>query len=70
MILAFDEFQHARTIDPLGGELDKGFTRTIWEILDAGKFTAIFVLFSVRLSQVITILSSLLTKGVKVERVR
>lgn len=38
MILAFDEFQHARTIGQDAEELDRSHIRTIWDILDSGRF--------------------------------
>ncbi|MCY7409220.1 MAG: hypothetical protein LH473_03030 [Chitinophagales bacterium] len=38
IILALDEFQHARTIDEAGKEVDKYFSRVVWELLDNGKF--------------------------------
>ncbi|MFZ4622567.1 MAG: AAA family ATPase, partial [Bacteroidota bacterium] len=38
VILAFDEFQHARTKDDEGKEIDQVSSRIIWEILDNGKF--------------------------------
>jgi len=38
MILAFDEFQNARTKDEAGNELDKPAIRIIWDLLDSGKF--------------------------------
>lgn len=67
MILAFDEFQHARTIDPHGGELDKGFTRTIWEILDSGKFSVNYYgRAQSDIVQLIHVLSDTLKRGVVV----
>ena len=38
VILAFDEFQHARTMDEEGKEIDQASSRIVWEILDNGKF--------------------------------
>lgn len=38
VILAFDEFQHARTKDEEGKEIDQVSSRIVWEILDSGKF--------------------------------
>lgn len=37
-ILALDEFQHARTLDESGNEMDKSGTRVIWELLNSGQF--------------------------------
>ena len=42
LILAFDEFQHARTLNESDQEVDKGYIRTIWEILDSGRFQTSF----------------------------
>lgn len=39
-IISFDEFQHARTINEEGREIDKTDSRIIWKILDNGKFDA------------------------------
>ena len=69
MVLAFDEFQHARTLDNMGSELDKGFTRTIWEILDSGKFTInYYSRYQSNASQLINVLSLLLAQGVVVKQ--
>ena len=38
VLLALDEFQHARTIDETGSEIDKSPSRIIWQLLDSGKF--------------------------------
>ena len=38
IILAFDEFQHAKTIDEVGKEINKSDSRIIWELLDSGRF--------------------------------
>lgn len=37
LIIAFDEFQLARTINASDDEIDKGFIRNVWDILDNGK---------------------------------
>lgn len=37
LVLAFDEFQLARTLNSSEEEIDKGFLRNVWEILDHGK---------------------------------
>ena len=39
IIMAFDEFQHARTLDKGGDEIGKSNHKIIWELLDSGKFT-------------------------------
>src|ERR1035437_1962882 len=38
VIIALDEFQHARTLDEGGNEMDKSASRVIWELLDSGQF--------------------------------
>jgi uncharacterized protein (UPF0128 family) len=38
VLLALDEFQHARTIDEFGKEVDKSTSRIIWQLLDSGRF--------------------------------
>lgn len=69
MVIAFDEFQHARTLDAQGAELDKGFIRTIWEILDSGSFSLNLFNHYVQgsLSQLINSLKGTLANGVVVE---
>jgi len=37
LVIAFDEFQLARTINSSDDEIDKGFIRNVWDILDNGK---------------------------------
>ena len=37
MMIALDEFQHARTINEAGLELDKSASMIIWQLLDSGK---------------------------------
>jgi len=38
VMIALDEFQHARTIDEMGKESEKKSSRIIWQLLDSGKF--------------------------------
>lgn len=38
VIIALDEFQHARTINEDGTEIDKRASRIIWQLIDSGKF--------------------------------
>jgi hypothetical protein len=38
VIIALDEFQHARTLDEKGNEMDKSGSRVVWELLDSGRF--------------------------------
>ena len=38
IMIALDEFQHARTIDEAGKEIDKPASRIVWQLLDSGKF--------------------------------
>lgn len=66
-ILALDEFQYANTLDPKGAELQKAYSRVVWELLDAGKFqvfrdTHISTDFELLISE----LNYLFDKGIKV----
>ena len=38
ILIALDEFQHARTVNELGREVNKSASRIIWQLLDSGKF--------------------------------
>src|SRR5690606_5931880 len=38
VILAFDEFQHARTLDDSREEMDRTNSRIVWQLLDSGRF--------------------------------
>lgn len=38
VIIALDEFQHARTLNENRDEMDKSSSRVIWELLDSGQF--------------------------------
>jgi len=38
VMFAFDEFQHARTLDEFGKEKDVHYLRIVWQLLDSGKF--------------------------------
>ena len=38
VLIALDEFQHARTVNEMGEEVDKTASRIIWQLLDSGKF--------------------------------
>ena len=38
LIITLDEFQHARTIDDLGKEIEETPNSIIWELVDSGKF--------------------------------
>lgn len=68
MIFAFDEFQYARTIDASGKELDKGFLRIVWEIMDSGKFTLNYISsLQGDLPQFISVFTFALNNGVVVQ---
>ncbi len=67
-ILGLDEFQYANTKQGNGEELEKSYSRVVWEMLDTGKFQAYRERFNkVELSSTISELKFLLSKGVKVE---
>jgi len=38
VLIALDEFQHARTLDETGKEIYKTASRIIWQLLDSGRF--------------------------------
>lgn len=67
LILAFDEFQHARTINESGVEINEYKNRLIWQILDTGKFLGYRDFF--RINELYTLINELkhfITMGVKV----
>ncbi|MDW7693026.1 hypothetical protein R9C00_10150 [Flammeovirgaceae bacterium SG7u.111] len=69
VLLALDEFQHARTLDETGKELDKSSSRIIWQLLDSGQFQV--SKFNYRLEELhdlILKLRFLLKNGVKVSK--
>ena len=69
VIIAMDEFQHARTLDMHGNELEKSASRVIWELLDSGQFQV--SRYSRWLEDIYNItlkLEHLLTKGVVVKQ--
>ncbi|MEO7046351.1 MAG: AAA family ATPase, partial [Ferruginibacter sp.] len=69
VIIALDEFQHARTLNESGNELEKSASRVIWELMDSGQFQAarnyreLENIYSLTLK-----LKHLLTKGVTVKK--
>lgn len=68
-ILGFDEFQLARTINETREEIDKASSRSIWELLDNGKFDLIdFNTYQMNiLNKLIRKLSKALANQVKVK---
>lgn len=68
-VLGLDEFQYANTKGQGGNELEKAYSRVIWELLDTGKFQAFREVFGrADFSAIIPELKFLLSKGVKVEK--
>ena len=66
-ILAFDEFQYARTLDPNGSESGSNYSRVIWELFDTGRFQVFRdEMGNSDLKTAIVELRFLLAKGVKV----
>jgi len=68
IIITLDEFQHARTLDETGKEMDKTVSGVIWELLDSGQFQV--TRRSPRVEDVYHLmlrLKSLLAKGVMVK---
>ncbi len=69
IMLAFDEFQHARSLDVTGVELDKQANRIIWELLDTGKFMVSRWQNRVdEIYQLIAKLNYALAKGIKINK--
>lgn len=68
IILAFDEFQHARSLSTDGAEIDRNSSRIIWQLLDSGFFQLMRDSFRIEeMSQLIIKLNRMLRKGVRVE---
>lgn len=68
LILAFDEFQHARTLDDSGAEIDTKSLSLVWQLLDSGKLHVLRHNFrNTEVYLLIQKLSYLLEKGVHVE---
>ena len=66
-MIAFDEFQHARTLDSGFGEISNSPSRVIWQILDSGKFQSRNGRFSPdRFYEMIVNLRHMLKRGVTV----
>ncbi|MGY6521308.1 MAG: hypothetical protein ACXIUD_06235 [Mongoliitalea sp.] len=69
IILSLDEFQHARTLDDLGGEKQRSPSRLIWQLLDTGKFKISKIDYHINnLFDLIRQLRFLLSKGVRVSK--
>jgi len=68
-VFAFDEFQHARTLDGFGNELDKTSSRIVWQLLDTGQFQIFTNQFEIEsIHTLILKLKYLLREGVKVSK--
>lgn len=68
-VIIFDEFQHAKTIEESGKELENPVDRMIWQLLDDGKYLYTNGWYgSDDLIELITGLGLCLEKGVKVEK--
>ena len=69
IVLGFDEFQFARTIDEKGHESDKSSSRIVWQVIDSGKFQISRNNFKLeQLYDLMLKLRYLLSKGVKVTK--
>ncbi|OFY06273.1 MAG: hypothetical protein A2W93_09955 [Bacteroidetes bacterium GWF2_43_63] len=69
LMIIFDEFQNASTIDSKGESVEKPLTRLVWELLDSGTFNDFrsgFYTFD-KIQKLKLILESLLRKGVTVK---
>jgi hypothetical protein len=68
VLLALDEFQHARTLDESGAEFRTNNSQIIWQLLDSGKFQIVNFAYCIQsLRQLIFKLHYLLKRGVGVE---
>jgi hypothetical protein len=68
IVLAFDEFQHIKSIDEIGRELENQEHRVIWDILDSGKYmTTRYKHYANELYELIGKLEHALANNVKVE---
>jgi Peptidase family M41/C-terminal, D2-small domain, of ClpB protein len=69
VLLALDEFQHSRTINETGMEVEKTASRIIWQLLDSGKFQIIRYGYHLEeIYDLIAKLRHLLKNGVKVSK--
>lgn len=68
-VLIFDEFQHAKTIDEMGREMDNPVDRMIWQLMDSGKFSfAGMRRYHNDLEEIAVSLEICLEKGVVIEK--
>jgi len=69
IVLAFDEFQHIKSIDETGRELENQSHRVIWDILDSGKYmVSRYTHYQDELFELIGKLEYVLLNHVKVEK--
>lgn len=69
VLLALDEFQHARTLNEAGMEMDKTTSRIIWQLLDSGRFQISRRSYHIEeLYDLMQKLRYLLKNGVRVEK--
>ncbi len=68
VVILLDEFQHARTLNRIGEELDRPAARMVWEVLDSGQFTTVDYPYGLAdLNELICKLREILALGVVVE---
>lgn len=68
VVILLDEFQHAKTLNRLGEELDRPAARMVWEVLDSGQFTTVDYPYGLSdLNELICKLREILSLGVVVE---
>lgn len=68
VVILLDEFQHARTLNRMGEELDRPAARMVWEVLDSGQFTSVDYPYGLTdLNELICKLREILSLGVTVE---
>ena len=70
-VLAFDEFQHAKTKNEMGFESNNSISRIIWDLLDSGRFSFSYEYYYFsRDKDVLGDLKALLSRGLVVEKGR
>ena len=68
VVILLDEFQHAKTLNRMGEELDRPAARMVWEVLDSGEFTTIDYPYGLSsLNELISKLREICSLGVVVE---
>ena len=68
-VLIFDEFQHAKTLDVTGREMENPVDRMIWQLMDSGKFSISGLRrFHPYFQEILVSMEICLEKGVVIEK--